>query len=74
MNAPYHVVLPAPHSRPGRYLVGHATPGMRGSFTVDAACLTPGGAVACADALNTERGDYAACTAPPIPANKDTHA
>ena len=51
----YHVVLPAPHSKPGSYLVGHQTPGLRGCYTADLECTTLDAAVAAAMKMNDER-------------------
>jgi hypothetical protein len=72
MSAPYFIVLPSPYSRPGNYLVGHATPGLPGCYTVDATCMTARSALSCAVALNDEHGQQAA--ADHIPATEDTHA
>jgi hypothetical protein len=72
VSAPYFRVLPAPHSGPGNYLVGHATPGVPGCFTVDATCMTAGSAHACAVALNDQRGQQAAAELHPL--TEDTRA
>lgn len=48
----YHFVLPPPHSQPGRWLVGHETPGMQGCWTVDNEALTERSAQDVADELN----------------------
>lgn len=54
-GTPYYAVIPAPHSQPGHWLVGHTTPGMPGCWTVDGDALTEGGAQALARHLNDER-------------------
>lgn len=72
MSAPYFRVLPAPYSQPGNHLVGHATPGVPGCFTVDATCMTASSAQACAVALNDQRGQLAAAEL--YPATEDTSA
>lgn len=45
-------VIPAPYSQPGRWLVGHETPGMPGCWTVDNEALTEASARTLADELN----------------------
>lgn len=47
-----HKVIPAPHSQPGKWLVGHETPGMPGCWTVDNEALTEASAARLAETLN----------------------
>lgn len=47
-----HKVIPAPYSQPGKWLVGHETPGMPGCWTVDNEALTEASARSLAEELN----------------------